>query len=71
MQDKADQAKQRSRKLQKRAGALKKKIMSGSFFGTRRILEAFPDMVHRKYSDALLAVQRDLQIKNEDKGGKD
>ncbi len=71
MQDKADQAKQRSRKLQKRAGALKRKIMSGRFFGTRRILEAFPDMVHRKYNDALLAVQRDLQIKNEDKGGKD
>ena len=70
MQDKADQTRQRTRELQERAGALKEKIMSGRFFGSRRLLEAFPDMVHRNYSDVLLAVQRDLQIKKKNRGGK-
>ena len=70
MQDKADQTRQRTRELQERAGALKENIMSGRFFGSRRLLEAFPAMAHRKYSDALLAVQRDLQIKKKDRGGK-
>lgn len=70
MQDKADQMRQRTRELQERAGALKEHIMSGRFFGSRRLLEAFPDMAHRKYSEALLAVQRDLQIKKKDRGGK-
>ncbi len=70
MQDKADQTRQRTRELQERAGALMEKIMSGRFFGSRRLLEAFPDMAHRKYSEALLAVQRDLQIKKKDRGGK-
>lgn len=70
MQDKADQTRQRTRELQERAGALMEKIMSGRFFGSRRLLEAFPDMAHRKYSEALLAVQRDLQRKKKDRGGK-
>ena len=70
MQDKADQTRQRTRELQERAGALKEKIMSGRFFGSRRLLEAFPDMVHRNYSDVLLAVQRDLQIKKKNRDGK-
>ena len=70
MQDKADQTRQRTRELQERAGALMEKIMSGRFFGSRRLLEAFPAMAHKKYSEALLAVQRDLQMKKKDRGGK-
>ena len=67
MQEKAETAKGQRRDLQERAGALKEKILSGRFFGSRRILEAFPDMKHRKYSDALQNVQRDLQINNKER----
>ena len=64
MQDKVETAKVQRRELQERAGALKEKIMSGKVFGSRRILEAFPDMKHRSYGDVLMNVQRDLQIDN-------
>lgn len=67
MQDKAGAAKNQRRELQERAGALKEKIMSGRFFGSRRILEAFPDMKHRDYGDVLTNVQRDLQINNKER----
>ena len=73
IQGKADATKQRTRELQERAGALKEKILSGRFFGSRRILEAFPGMEHRKYQEVLLAIQRDLHVMDKaiNKGGKD
>ena len=67
MQEKASQAKAQRRDSQERASALKEKILSGRFFGSRRILEAFPDMKHRDYGDVLTNVQRDLQINNKER----
>ena len=71
LQDKADQTKNLSRELQARTAALKKKVLSGRFFGSRRILEAFPDMEHRVYREVLLNIQRELHINNKERGGKD
>jgi hypothetical protein len=67
MQEKASQAKAQRRDSQERASALKEKILSGRFFGSRRILEAFPNMKHREYDAALMDVQRDLQINEKER----
>ena len=67
MQEKASQAKAQRRDSKERASALKEKILSGRFFGSRRILEAFPNMKHREYDAALMDVQRDLQINEKER----
>ena len=67
MQEKASQARAQRRDSQERASALKEKILSGRFFGSRRILEAFPNMKHREYDAALMDVQRDLQINEKER----
>ena len=67
MQEKASQSKAQRRDSQERASALKEKILSGRFFGSRRILEAFPNMKHREYDAALMDVQRDLQINEKER----
>ncbi|MDO4804330.1 MAG: hypothetical protein Q4A32_05880 [Lachnospiraceae bacterium] len=61
LQAKTDAMKKRQREMQAQAEAVKQKIMSGSFFGTRRILEAFPDMKHRDYEGALENIRKGMQ----------
>ena len=63
IEDRVDLGRSKAEELRERADRLKEKIMSGSFFGSRRILEAFPDMRHRKYRDMLETLQQELRMR--------
>ena len=47
--------------LEKKAAGIRDEILRPRFFGTRRLLRAFPDMKHRDYEESVKELRQFLE----------